>query len=86
MSMGTGISEIDATILPGQTKEIVVLQNFEKISLTPAISSIISSEGIIDLKVSGTAYFNLLGLDVPIPFESSKQISISDEIENYLGS
>jgi len=35
--------------------------------------------------VSGTAYFNLLGLDVPIPFESSKQISISDEIENYLG-
>jgi hypothetical protein len=86
MSMGTGISEIDATILPGQTKVIVVLQNFEKISLTPAISSIISSEGIIDLKVSGTAYFNLLGLDVPIPFESSKQISISDEIENYLGS
>ena len=85
VSMGTGISEIDVTILPGQTKEIVVLQNFEKISLTPAISSIIRSEGIIDLKVSGTAYFNLLGLDVPIPFESSKQISISDEIENYLG-
>ena len=35
----------------------------------------------MDVKVKGTAHFKLLGLELPIPFESSRQISIVDEIE-----
>ena len=82
--MGNGNSKIDATIHPGQTKEIFSFQNIKKNSLSPAVYSIINTEGIIDLKVKGTAYFNLLGFSVPIPFESSKQISVYDEIRNKI--
>ena len=83
--VGKGQSTIDMTINPGETKEILVLQNFEKNGLSPAISSIVDTGGVIDLNVSGTAYFILLGKTIPIPFESSKQVSIIDEIEKRLG-
>lgn len=84
--MGTGKSQINETILPGQTKEIVSLQNFKKNSLAPAVFSIVDTGGIMDLKVSGTAYFDLFGLNIPVPFESTKQISIGDEIRKYFES
>lgn len=82
--MGQGSSVIDATINPGQTKQITAFQNFKKSSLTPAVSAIIADDGMLDLKVSGTAYFKLLSLSIPVPFESSKQIPIIDEIEKKL--
>lgn len=82
--MGSGYSTIDVTINPGETKEITALQNFQKSSLSPAIASIVSNEGVIELRVSGTAYFKLLGLSIPVPFESTKQISILDEVKNGL--
>ena len=84
ISIGQGISNVDITINPGETKEITSLQNIKKESLLPAINSIVDSEGIMNLKVKGTAYFKLLGFDIPIPFESSKQIAIYDEIKNRL--
>jgi LEA14-like dessication related protein/protocatechuate 3,4-dioxygenase beta subunit len=84
VSMGEGKVPIDITIYPGETKEVKALQNFKKASLTPAISSIVSNGGMIDLHVKGTAYFKLLGLEIPIPFESSKQVSLYDEIKNKL--
>jgi len=82
--MGQGSSVIDATVNPGQTKQITVFQNFKKSSLTPAASAIIADGGMLDLKVSGTAYFKLLSLSIPVPFESSKQILIIDEIKKKL--
>ena len=84
ISIGQGISNVDITINPGETKEITSFQNIKKDSLFPAIHSIVGSEGMMNLKVKGTAYFKLLGFDIPIPFESSKQIAIYDEIKNRL--
>ncbi len=84
--MGKGYSYIDTVINPGETKEITALQNFEKSSLAPAVSSIVGNGGVIKLHVSGTAYFKLLGFDIPISFESTKQISIKDEIKKRLNS
>ena len=82
--VGNGNSEIDITIEPGQTKEITSFQNIQKTSLSPVINSIANTQGVIDIKVQGTAYFKLLGTDIPVPFESSKQILIYDEIENKI--
>jgi LEA14-like dessication related protein len=82
--IGSGNSKIDTTIYPGQTKEIFSFQNIKKNSLLPTIYSIIDTRGMIDLKVKGTAYFNLLGFSIPISFESSKQISIYDEVRNKI--
>jgi LEA14-like dessication related protein len=82
--IGTGYSEINTTINPGDTKEIPILQNLQKTSFSPAIESIINTEGVIDVGVSGTAFFELLGQRIPIPFESTRQVSIVDEIQNQL--
>ncbi|NOQ45018.1 MAG: hypothetical protein GQ471_05125, partial [Nitrosopumilus sp.] len=64
--IGTGHSEINTTINPGETKEIPILQNLQKTSFSPAIESIINTEGVIDVGVSGTAFFELLGQRIPI--------------------
>jgi len=82
--IGTGYSEINTTINPGETKEMPILQNLQKNSFSPAIESIINTEGVIDVGVSGTAFFELLGQRIPIPFESTRQVSIVDEIQNQL--
>lgn len=82
--VGTGYSDRANTIYPGQTDEFPILQNFKKSSLNPAISSIISNGGVMEIKVKGTAYFQILGFSIPVPFESSKQISIYDEIRSRL--
>lgn len=84
--IGKGYSTINTTINPGETREIPVLQNFQKSSLSPVVESIISTGGVINLHVSGTAYFKLLGISIPIPFESTKQVSIVDEIKSRLNS
>lgn len=82
--IGKGYSEINTTINPGETKEISIFQSFQKESFSPALESILSTEGVINIGVSGTAFFELLGQSIPIPFESKKQISLVDEIENQL--
>ena len=86
INVGEGYTTIDATIYPGDGKEIPIVQNFQKSGLSPAISSIISNEGVMEIKVMGTAYFKILGLEIPVPFESTEQISIKDEIENKINS
>lgn len=83
VNVGQGSSKVDATINPGETKNFPVLQDILTDSLRPAVSSIVDNGGMLNLKISGTAYFNLLGLTIPIPFESTKQISIIDEIKNH---
>jgi LEA14-like dessication related protein len=82
--IGMGHGEINATINPGETKEISILQNLQKNGFSPAIESIITTEGVIDVGVSGTAFFELLGQRIPIPFESTRQVSIVDEIQNQI--
>lgn len=82
--IGKGNSEVGLTLNPGQVKEIPILQNFEKENLSPAIDSIIKTEGVVSIGVRGTAYFELLGQKIPIPFESTKQVSIIDEIQSQL--
>lgn len=84
ISAGKGTSNEQVTINPGQTIEIISLQNLQKKMLSPAINSIVQSEGIIDLNVKGIADFKLLGLSIPIPFESSRQISIYDEVRDKI--
>lgn len=86
VSVGRGFSPVNLTINPGQTREISVMQNFQKSSLAPAVGRIIENDGVIVLKVSGTAHFKLWFLDIPIPFESTKSISIKDEIRKKLAS
>ena len=76
------INTLRITIIAVPT--IATILGILKNSLLPAVYSIIDTEGIIDLKVKGTAYFNLLGFSIPIPFESSKQISIYDEVRNKI--
>jgi len=82
--VGQGSSMINTVINPGETKEIPILQNFQRDSLTPTVKSIVDRNGIMDLHISGIAYFKLLILEVPIPFESTYQISIIDEAEVHL--
>jgi len=82
--VGGGNTTLDITINPGETKEIVSFQNIQKRSLAPAVYSIVITEGVIDLKIKGIAYFKLFGFNIPIPFESSKQISIYDEVRNKI--
>ena len=86
VNVGQGYTTIDATIYPGDNKEIPIVQNFQKSGLSPAISSIISNDGVMQIKVKGTAYFKILGLNIPVPFESTEQISIKNEIENKINS
>ena len=86
VNVGQGYTTVDATIYPGDNKEIPIVQNFQKSGLSPAISSIISNEGVMQIKVKGTAYFKILGLNIPVPFESTEQISIKNEIENKINS
>jgi LEA14-like dessication related protein len=86
VNVGQGYTTIDATIYPGNNKEIPIVQNFQKSGLSPAISSIISNDGVMQIKVKGTAYFKILGLNIPVPFESTEQISIKNEIENKINS
>lgn len=83
VNVGQGSSNVDVTINPGETRNLPVLQHVLTDSLRPAVSSIIDSGGILDLKISGTAYFKLLGITIPISFESTKQISIMDEVKNH---
>ena len=82
--IGNGSSIIDATIDPGKTKQINVIQNFQKDSLSPSIESIINNNGVIDVEIKGVAYFELLGFKIPFDFESAKQVSIVDEIQKQL--
>ena len=71
-------------INPGETKEIISFQNIQKNSMAPAAISIINADGIMNVKVKGTAYFQLFAWKMPIPFESIKQISIYDEVRNKI--
>jgi len=82
--IGQGYSEINTTINPGETKKIPVFQSFQKESFSLALESILRTEGVVDIGVSGTAYFELLGQRIPIAVESKKQVSLVDEIQNQL--
>jgi len=82
--VGHGYSKIDASINPGMTKEIQVFQNIQKNSLSPAIESVIATDGIADVRVNGTANFELFGQIIQVPFDSTQQISVIDEIQNQI--
>ena len=84
VNVGNGTSKIDLTIFPGETKSLPFVQYFKINGLSPVVESIVDSDGIINLQVKGTGYFDFLGLFVPVPFESSKEISIKDEILKYV--
>lgn len=82
--IGEGHSEINTTINPGESTEVTVLQSFQKDSFWSPRESILKSKGEIEIGISGIAYFELLGQRIPIPFESKKQVSLLDEIQNQL--
>ena len=82
--IGHGYSTVNTIINPGESKKIDAFQNLQKSSLNPAIESIIKDKGIMDIRINGTAYFELFGTDIPVPFETSKQISLIDEVLNKI--
>ncbi|MFB5613884.1 MAG: hypothetical protein ACE5RI_02190 [Candidatus Nitrosomaritimum yanchengensis] len=82
--IGNGSSIIDTTINPGEVKQINVTQSIQKESLSPSVEAIINKNGFIDVEIKGVAYFELLGFKIPFEFESSKQVSIVDEIQKQL--
>ena len=82
--MGYGTGNADVVITPGEKYEIISFQNVQRNSLSPIIHSIITTEGMIDITVRGTAHFELLWFDIPVPFQSVTQISIYDEINAAL--
>lgn len=84
VKVGQGQSHIDKTINPGETKSIEDTQDIQFSSLKPAAASVIDSGGVINFKVSGTAYFSLFGISVPVPFETTKQVNIVDELKSKL--
>jgi hypothetical protein len=75
---------LDQTVNPGETKSIEDTQDIQFSSLKPAIGSIIDSGGIANIKISGIAYFRLLGLSVPVPFQSTKQVNVADELKSRI--
>lgn len=82
--IGSGVSKINTVINPGETKEIISFQNIKKDSIAPAAMSVINKEGMMSIKTKGTAYFQLLGIRIPIPLDSERQISIYDEVRNKI--
>ncbi len=84
VKVGQGQSHIDKTINPGETKSIEDIQDIQFSSLKPAAASVIDSGGLINFKIRGTAYFSFLGLSVPVPFETTKQVNIVDELKSKL--
>lgn len=86
ISVGQGQSHVNVVINPGETKNIPVLQVIQKSSIEPAAASLLETGGIMNIKVSGTANFQLLGMTVPVPFQSTKQVSITEEIQKRFSS
>ncbi|MDE1872926.1 MAG: LEA type 2 family protein [Thaumarchaeota archaeon] len=87
VNVGQGQSSADMTINPGETKTLPILQDFTISSLEPAAVLVLDEGGMMDIQVSGTAYFKFLGLTIPIPFQSTKQINVIQEAKNhFLGS
>lgn len=87
VNVGQGQSTVDMTINPGETKTLPILQDFQISGLESTATSVLEQGGMMNIQVSGTAYFKFLGLTVPIPFQSAKQINVIQEAENhFLGS
>jgi len=83
INLGQGQSMVDTTIGPGETRQLPVLQDFKSGSFEPVLSSLASTNGMMELKINGTAYFKLLGITIPVQFQSTKQISLADEIKKH---
>lgn len=84
VNVGKGITPINDTIYPGKTKEVTTLQNFQKSSFEPAISSIVENEGMMEIRIKGIAHLSIFGFEFPIPFESSKKISVYEEVKSRM--
>lgn len=82
--VGQGFSKIDSVINPGETKDLKVFQTLKKSNLSPAIKSIIQTNGVVDVKINGTGFYDLFGTKIPLHFESQKEISLIDEIEKQI--
>ncbi len=84
ISIGEGYSDVNITINPGDTKEITSFQNIQKDIMAPAALSISDSKGVLEIRVKGMAIIKMLGVDIPVSFESSRQISIYDEVRDRI--
>src|SRR3989442_2542798 len=73
VSVGQGQSTVDMTINPGETKTLPVLQDFQISSLKPAAVSVLDAGGMMNIQVSGTAYFKSLRFTIPLQFQPTKQ-------------
>lgn len=82
--IGKGNSDVNLVINPGQTKIITSFQNINKDSMAPAVYSIIESQGVMEVKVKGIAYFQFFGISIPVPFESTRNISIYDKVRERI--
>ena len=83
INVGQGKSSVNMAINPGETKTLPVLQDFQITSLEPVATKVLDSGGIMNIQVNGTAYFKFLGLTIPVPFQSTKQVNIVEEAKNH---
>jgi len=84
ISIGKGNSDVNIVINPGQTKVITSFQNITKDSMAPAVHSVIESKGVMEIKLRGMAYFQFFGINIPVAFESTRNISIYDEVREKI--
>jgi hypothetical protein len=81
VNIGRGQNDLSTVIGPGEVKTLPVLQVIKKASVSPALASIVENGGVLKIKATGTAQFMFLGVPIPVPFESTKEISIMDEVK-----
>ena len=77
---------INESVAPGEIKEMHVPVTIDKANILAAGESIIRSEGIIDIQLTGTSSYHLLGFSVPVPVHYQKKISLLDEAKKRLQS
>ncbi len=81
LNVGKGEGHFDTILNPGETKILPVEQTIQKGNIQMAAASVVAEGGVMTIKASGTAQFGLFGITVPVPFESSREISIIDEVK-----
>ncbi len=86
LEVGGGSATVDTTLNAGQTITVPVEQDLATSRVTEIASSIVASGGNLDVQVNGQAHFSLIGIPISIPYHAERQISIYQELKNYVES
>ncbi len=87
IDVGPGVSPSSVTVSASSTEPIHITQRLTTSSLQQLVTSIVSKEGLLDVKVEGKAHLSSLPIDVPLSVSRSINIyqAIWDKIKDLLG-